>query len=307
MRSRILIIGVNGYLGGNLVRHFLSPGQSHEVFGIDRRRRRELPDSVLFFKNDLSSIKTLRTIVRRVRPDKIYYLAAKLYSTDVRHLLNDNVIAALNVFEALQSTAMERTKVILVSSAAEYGLVPPKELPVVEETSDQPSTFYGLTKSWQTSLGQFYARLGLKVTVARIFNILGPGMSDRLALGNVMKQIHEIKGCRCDPVIHVGNINAKRDFLFVDDVVEALVALSEDGRSGEMYNVCSGKSWSIEYLIRKMLQLSGVDARILVEARRSNKKEVLNIYGSNKKIKQDTGWHPRTDILTALKIIAKNR
>jgi len=142
--------------------------------------------------------------------------------------------------------------VLLVGSAAEYGAVAIEENPIREDHALHPQSVYGLTKSWQTQLAGFYARRGVQVVVARLFNLEGPGLSTRLFVGRVQAQIEEVrKGVRS--AFEFGPLGAIRDYVDSDEAARQMLAVALRGEPGQVYHVGSGKPVTMRTLLERLL------------------------------------------------------
>jgi GDP-4-dehydro-6-deoxy-D-mannose reductase len=139
------------------------------------------------------------------------------------------------------------------------------------------------------------------VLIARPFNHIGPGQSERFAVAGFAKQIAEIRQGRRAPLIEVGNVDVTRDFSDVRDVVRAYLRLLESGVSGEAYNVCSGVERNVGEVLRCMLELSGVRAEVKRVSDKLRPNEQTRHYGSNRKLCEDTGWAPEVPFERSLR------
>jgi GDP-4-dehydro-6-deoxy-D-mannose reductase len=184
---------------------------------------------------------------------------------------------------------------LVVGSAAELGIAGATRLPVAENACCQPQTAYGRSKWEATRLALAEPPDGpLAIVVARPFNLVGPGLSPRLALGSFARQIADVVHGRAD-AIRCGLLDARRDYLDVRDAVEAYRLLAERGRPGQLYNVCAGRSYRIGELLQRMLALAGVKAAIHSNpADRAG--DLADIYGDPGKIAAECGWAAKIDI-----------
>ena len=164
-----------------------------------------------------------------------------------------------------------------------------------------PVSFYGLAKLWQSQMALYYAAKGLDVIIARVFNTIGSGMSAQLSLGAFMQQIRNTLKQDYPAQLKVGNVQSKRDFLDIEDVCRGLLALAKYGRTGEIYNVCSGCSRSIGEILDMMMKASKMELEIICDKDRLRQNDADNIYGSNVKIKEHTGWQPQIGIGESIK------
>ncbi len=260
---RALITGSGGFAGAHLADHLRAqPGL--EVFGVVREPRAGLPERTLVA--DLGDAEAVSRILRDVRPDFIYHLAAQaavqLSWARPRETIVNNVVAQLNVFEAVLAADL-RPRLLVVGSADEYGLVLPHELPIREDNPLRPNSPYAVSKVAQDLLGlQYFISHHLHVVRVRPFNHTGPGQSDLFAASSFARQIAEIEAGRREPILLVGNLEAKRDFTDVRDVVRAYHLLLERGVPGEVYNLGSGRSVTVRYVLELLLAHSRVEIEV---------------------------------------------
>lgn len=296
--ARALITGITGFAGGHLAAHLLAQGdiEVHGVahamgFGVDHLER---PVPVVIA--DLRDPQVAEDVLLDVRPDHIYHLAAQAYVPtawlDPWDTLENNIRPELNI---LQLMVRERIKarLLVVASNEVYGVVSPNRLPVAETTLLEPANPYGVSKVVQDLLArQYFLSHGVDVVRARAFNHLGPRQSPQFVAANFARQIAEAEAGLREPVVRVGNLQAQRDFTDVVDVVRAYALLMERGRSGEAYNIGSGKPRSVQGLLDALLEMSAVTIRVEQDPLRMRPSDVPIIYGDITKLATDTGWQP---------------
>jgi GDP-4-dehydro-6-deoxy-D-mannose reductase len=186
-----------------------------------------------------------------------------------------------------------KTRMLVVASNEIYGAVPPDKLPVDENAPLEPNNPYGVSKVVQDLLArQYFLSHSVDVIRARSFNHLGPRQSPQFVAASFARQIAEAEAGLREPVIYVGNLAAQRDFTDVVDVVRAYALLMEKGRSGEAYNVASGRPRSVQSLLDTLLGMSTVKLRIEPDETRTRPADVSVIYGDITKLRNDTGWEP---------------
>jgi nucleoside-diphosphate-sugar epimerase len=254
MSRRVLITGATGALGRVLTSRLSEKASGFIVFTPGRRNA----DDAL----DLLDRDQIRRAIERARPDLILHLAAT-FSTDFDEAYAVNVAAARHLLEEVEACG-RRVRVVLVGSAAEYGAVTPEDNPITEDHVLRPVSVYGITKAWQTELAYLHASRASDVVVARIFNLVGPHISERLFIGRLHKQINEIRhGNRMQ--IEVGPLSAIRDYLSIDDAVSRLLTVAEFGEAGRVYHVASGRPITMRELLVRELAAHGLDESIVVE------------------------------------------
>jgi GDP-4-dehydro-6-deoxy-D-mannose reductase len=210
--------------------------------------------------------------------------------TDPRATLRVNAEGTLNVLEACRHAAVGR--VLLISSADVYGIVPPDDLPITEQHPFAPVSPYAASKAAADLLGlQAHLGHGQDVVRVRAFNHLGPGQSDRFVASAIASRIAANERDGADEV-PVGNLAARRDFTDVRDVVRAYRLLVEHGTAGEVYNVCSGVAIAIQQLADSLLALAEHPMRLVVDPERYRPVDVPVVLGDAGRLRAATGWAP---------------
>ena len=254
MSKRVLIAGATGALGRVLTSRLRAKPGDVVVFA---PRRGNTGDSL-----DLRDRDRIAQTVKRTSPDLILNLAAT-FSNDFDDACAINVAASRYLLEAVEASG-RRVRTVLIGSAAEYGAVIPEENPIGEDRVLRPVSVYGLTKAWQSELACLYANRGVDVVVARVFNLIGPHLSDRLFVGRLHRQIAELRrGERTR--IEVGPLAAIRDYLSIDDAVSQVLAIADFGEAGKVYHVASGRPVAMRTLFVRELAAHGLDESLAVE------------------------------------------
>jgi GDP-4-dehydro-6-deoxy-D-mannose reductase len=287
--KRLLVTGQQGFVGTTLSRMV---GVERQVAGwsvID------LPGNV-----DLRDAAATSAMVGNAAPDAVLHLAAQSFVPDaVRDpaaTLENNLFGTLNVLQALKKCAF-RGRMIYVGTGDVYGVVPEDALPVAETRLPAPRNPYSVSKLAAEALCyQWTATEGMDIVLARPFNHIGWGQSDRFVLSNFARQVVEIRQGRRGPAVAVGDIDVTRDFTDVRDVVHAYFALFASGASGEVYNVCSGRDRSIRSLLDRLAELAGVAIAIEQDQARLRKAEQRRVCGDPAKITRTTGWAANTPL-----------
>jgi GDP-4-dehydro-6-deoxy-D-mannose reductase len=249
MNSIALVTGATGALGRAVVARLHATG-THRVVAASRR-----PDATDAVRLDVCDTDSIAAVMREVQPSLVLHLAAS-FSDDLDEARAINVDAARHLLDSAMKGA-QPCRVLLVGSAAEYGAVDPRENPVREDHRLAPVSTYGLTKAWQSLLAGAYAARGADVVVARIFNLDGPGMSERLFIGRIERQIRELRaGGRT--AIEVGALTAVRDYVAIEAAARQVLAIASDGARGEVYHVASGAPVTMQDLLARHLAQHGV-------------------------------------------------
>jgi GDP-4-dehydro-6-deoxy-D-mannose reductase len=202
----------------------------------------------------------------------------------------------------MQSTGA-KVRLLFTSSAEVYGAQPPQAYPLRETVAPSPANPYAASKAAAEMLLLGEARsFGLDVVIARAFNHIGPGQSDRFVVASFASQLAKIAGGAA-PQLYVGNLDAKRDFLDVRDVVRAYVALASDGTSGEIYNVCSGTARAIRDVLRELIIAAHVPVEVRDDPSRQRPSDVPLSLGDPGKLHAATGWAPQIPFAASIRDI----
>jgi len=290
---RVLVTGVGGFLGSHLAGRLLDRG--HAVVGTTWGTSTDLL-RVELHEVDLLDPVGLASVVRTVMPEAIIHLAGLSHVGESWQRPADyfqvNVLGTENVLDAALEAG--NCRVLLASSAEVYGLVPEERQPIVETEPVAPRTPYALTKA---AAERLTVRAG--GVVARCFNLVGPGQSDRFALPAFASQLAAIKKGEQDAVLKVGNLSARRDFVHVSDGVAALALLAELGNPGEIYNVASGRAFSIAEALDRLISISGLKVEIKEDKERLRPVDMPLLEGDAAKLRA-LGWKPEKDLDAAL-------
>jgi len=236
----------------------------------------------LYYQCNLAHEKSVMTMIEEIKPDEIYHLAGS-FSNDFNIDLESNLIATKNILESVYKIT-KKTRVLLVGSSAEYGRIKESDSPISELHPLNPASVYGLTKIFQTYLMRLYVELhGLDVVMARVFNLNGKGMSDKLFIGSLYKQIKDFKGNKIKEIL-LGNINNERDYISVNKAVIAYKKIMKTGVTGEIYNVGSGKPEKIESILNQILKDEGIQENFVkTNCKNNTKYDVKTIFANIKK------------------------
>ena len=308
---RVLITGITGFVGSHLTEYALSRGA--EVIGSVRWRSRmdnidHLLDRVTLIETDLRDPFAARSLLDQARPDYIVHLAAQSFVAaswaTPSETMTTNVQSQVNLFEAMRESR-SRARFLVVGSSEEYGLAYPDEMPIRETNPLRPLSPYAVSKVTQDLMGwQYFKSYGLHIVRSRAFNHTGPRRGDAFAESNFAKQVAEIEAGRREPVVHVGDLKATRDYSDVRDIVRGYWTLLERGTPGEVYNLCSGVDHSIESVLQFYIghsKVSGIEAR--QDPARLRPSDVPILRGCREKAEKAFDWRPKIafdDTLTDL-------
>lgn len=292
---KALIIGAAGFVGGHLIRH-LACECGYEVYATKLSHENLDTENASVYDLDILDIDAVKNLLETIKPDQIYHLAAQSsvkLSWDRPQLTADiNIKGTINVLEAARE--LEKSpKVLLVGSGEEYGYLQPDEIPVKEDTVLRAGNIYAATKACQGMLGEIYSRAyKMDIVMVRAFNHIGPGQADIFVIADFCRHVVLAEAGKKEPVISVGNLAAERDFTDVRDIVRAYSALMKSGKSGQTYNVGSGKARSIQSMLDMILEKSSVKIEVKQDSSRMRPSDVPTIAADITRIKNDTGWQP---------------
>lgn len=298
---KVLITGVTGFAGSHLVDYLLTRNDC-EIHGIQRWRSRTeniehlKPGQITLHECDLRDATSTFDTIDKVRPDWIFHLAAQSFVPTSwvapTESLTTNILAQLNIFEAVRRLGL-KTRIQLACSSEEYGMVYPDEVPIRETNPLRPLSPYAVSKVGQDMLGyQYWMSWKVDSVRTRGFNHEGPRRGPVFVASDFAKQIADIEKGRKAPVLHVGNLDAKRDFTDVRDMVRAYVLALEKCEPGEVYNICRGQCWTIRETLDMLLAMSKVDIEVRQDPARLRPSDVQILLGDNSKFVKATGWQP---------------
>lgn len=288
---RVLVTGAGGFVGCHLVRALLADG--HRVTGAMQPGHHPPAglDGVHWLPLELTDGDSIGGAVQTAAPEAVYHLAAQ---SSVHESFRDplgtwevNATGTLRLMEALPAG----TRLLFVSSAEAYGAVPEARQPIREEEPLRPTNPYAASKAAAEMAVLDAAGRGRHAVVARSFSHTGPGQDTRFALPGFARQLAAIRAGAAPPVLRVGNLEARRDYLDVRDVVRAYLALMERGEPGAVYNVCSGEAHSMRELVDLLVELSGTDAALEIDAERVRPVDVPLLRGDPGRLAA-LGWTP---------------
>ncbi|MEW6600770.1 MAG: GDP-mannose 4,6-dehydratase [Nitrospirota bacterium] len=288
MMKNALLIGGTGFVGHHLERclqdryRVTASGQNEDI-------------------RDTAKIKKL---ILAVSPDIVINLAAITTVQESFERQNDNYnigfFGTLNLLTALKAAGFHG-RMLQVGSSEVYGFPSEDQLPLSESEPLRPMSPYAVNKvAIEALCYQWSQTENIEIVTTRSFTHIGPGQSDRFAISSFARQIAEIKVKNLEPVIHVGDLSATRDFTDVRDVVNAYDLLVHKGRSGDIYNVCSNEEVSTQWMLEKLINISGIAVKVLQDTKRFRKAEQRRVCGSNTKLIKATGWQRRVPLELSL-------
>ncbi|MGQ9547803.1 MAG: GDP-mannose 4,6-dehydratase [Roseiflexus sp.] len=301
---RVFITGITGPVGSALADYLVTlPGIEVHAFKrwrSDTRPIAHLLGRIKMYEGDIEDPYSVARAVERAAPERVYHLAAQSYPSESWDApivtMRTNVEGTINLLEAVRRYA-PRARVHIAGTSAEYGWVRPEETPIRETHPTRPLSPYGVSKVAAGLSGlQYAASYGLHVVITRSFNHVGPHQGDRCAIQTFCRQMALIEYDRQEPVIYVGNLDARRDFTHTRDVARALWLLLDRGISGEIYNLCSGVATCIGDIVALVQRSGRVATEVRIDPARLRPSDEPLLVGDNTKLRQATGWTPQIDV-----------
>lgn len=302
---RVLVTGISGFIGSHLAEYLTQALPNVELFGLVRPRAclsalKKVADRVKILEADVRDQASVLKALSEVRPDRIFHLAGQsAVETSFRapaETFSTNALGTVHLLEALLE--LQINPVVLIASSAEvYGLAYADELPLKETAAFRPLNSFGVSKAAQDLLGfQYYKAYGLKVIRARIFNTLGPRQPVYYQVSSLARQIVEIEKKKRDPVLKVSNLENKKDYTDIRDLVRALWLISEKSEPGEVLNLGSGQAWSGNEILKLMLGMTRAKLVLENDDKKSTLPEPPILLADISRLVRLTGWKPQISL-----------
>ncbi len=299
---RVLVTGIDGFVGSHAA-EFLCGLDGVEVHGTilpagQTKHIEHLREKVHLHEADIVDDARIEQILLNVRPDRVIHLAGQAFVpasvSDPVGTFRVNVmggVAVLNAARVVEERTGRQPAVLVISTGEVYGKVPLE--PVDEDTPLNPLNPYAASKASLDMIARNYrGTFGVRATVARPFNHAGPRQSPVFVASDFGRQFALIAEGKSEPVIHTGNLDPKRDFTDVRDVVRAYWAILSHPGGHEVYNVCSGNVVAVRELIGLYEEVTGIRVSVKPEPRRARPNDVAYIAGSFERLRATTGWAP---------------
>jgi GDP-4-dehydro-6-deoxy-D-mannose reductase len=299
LMKKVVVTGANGFVGKHLLRELTDNGYDVIAVGGAQVAALDEPVGTQYMTLDLTKPEEASQIDFSGVTGVVHLagLAAVGPSFDKpMDYIDVNIGIEVNLFEtALKQKAMPRF--LIISSATLYD--PSAEQPLTEESALLPNSPYAVSKISQEQMAHYYETRGFETIIARPFNHIGPGQGPGFIIPDLAQQIVAGKE------VLVGNLDAKRDYTDVRDIVRAYRLLLEKGHSGEVYNICSGQPRSGHEILDGLSQAAGIKPEVKQDPDKMRPSDTPLISGSHGKLTKDTGWQPEIALdNTLLDVIA---
>ena len=289
---KALVTGSEGFVGRYMRQELQDHG--YEVIGLDRIAAPET------LKADMLDAESVLNAVAAVRPDILIHLAAQ---ADVHRSWKEpgetirlNLEVSVNLLEALRKTGTTDTRVVLVGSSDQYGVLGAAGIRVDEKTNMKPGSPYAVSKKAQEEMARLYVQAyGMNICMTRSFNHGGAGQRPGFMIPDFASGIVRIERGEAHELL-VGNLASRRDFTHVKDVVRAYRLIAEKGRPGEVYNVGSGTAWSAREILDKLCEMARCPVTVRQDPSRMRPSDTPVICCDHSKLTEDTGWKPELSV-----------
>jgi GDP-4-dehydro-6-deoxy-D-mannose reductase len=301
MSKKILITGCSGFLGSHLI-DTLEKEKDLILSGIT-----EVTDytssKLRVYHVDIRDRQKVFEAVEAIQPELVFHLAAianVFFAWKHQQMTYQvNFIGSSNILEAI-SEISPHSRVLLMSSAELYGNCrgkPCKETDLVSS----PGNPYSLSKYAMEMLGNLYRQAkDMDIVTVRSFNFTGPGQSIQFVASDFSYQIAEIEKGKREPVMRVGNLSALRDVSDVRDIARYLTIIARQGENGGIYNLCSGKFYSIKDILDMLLSFSTKEIKIIVDEEKFRLVDIPKLWGDPSLIKEKFNLEPQYEIKQTL-------
>src|SRR5262245_32374962 len=296
---KILITGITGMVGSHLAEYVVEQHPLVEVHGLVRwRSPREhlvrVADRITLHDGELRDLHSLVAVLRTVRPDWIFHLAAQSYVTTSflapADTLHTNVIGPTNLLDAVRMVGID-PKVHICSSSEVYGQVTADEVPIRETNALRPASPYAVSKVGEDLIAlQYFQSYGVRTVRTRMFTHTGPRRGDVFAESAFAKQIAEIEaGIRTNP-IRVGDLESVRTFADVRDAVRAYWLLLEKCPPGEVYNIAGDRTMTVGQMLGLLTSMARTRIEHEVDPALLRPSDVTLQIPDITKFREATGW-----------------
>jgi GDP-4-dehydro-6-deoxy-D-mannose reductase len=310
--TKYFITGISGFVAG----HFLDLLDSFErsditVLGVDSVIAEGIKNRL--YKNitvhlevlNLLDYQSIKNLLVKFSPVYIVHLASfssvsKSWDEPLASFMNNTNIF-LNICEVIRKHNI-KCRLLSIGSSEEYGNVPDHCIPIKESMPLNPLSPYAVARVSQEMLSQCYvSSYKLDIILTRSFNHIGPGQRDIFVIPSFIKQILTgMKNGLPEITLHTGDVSIVRDFLDVRDVVRAYQLLLQKGVTGELYNVCTGRGYSLAEIIDMLAKLLRISITTKIDFSKIRPNDNKVIIGNNTKITEHTGWHPDIPLMQSL-------
>ena len=293
--QRILVTGANGFVGRHLVKELAENGCEVVGIGGSQAAPDKSPHITDYLELDLMDVQQVSKI-DFAGVDGMVHLAGLAAVgpsfEDPMRYINTNVGIEVNLLEAALKQSVH-PRCLIISSGNLYDAK--AEVPFTEESPVVPSSPYAVSKIGQEQMAWYYQARGFECIVARPFNHVGPGQGPGFIVPDLAQQIVKAQAEQQTEIL-VGNLDAKRDYTDVRDIVRAYRLLLEKGRAGEVYNICSGQPVSGHEILKGLVSAAQFEPTVKSDPNKMRPSDIPVLLGNHEKLTKDTNWHPEISL-----------
>jgi len=297
---RVLITGVTGFVGPYLAAE-LAAEPEVELFGMaldagGAQAGGALPSGITILLGDVTDDASIRTVLEEARPDVVFHLAGASSGAAAWHrpvaCYEVNAVGTLRLLEGIRRLGLAATTIV-ASSGEVYGSAEDEAHPLTEDSPLRPLSPYAASKASQDLVAAQYPRAyGMRVIRLRLFNHTGPRHPEQFVASSFARQIARIERGLQEPVLEVGNLDARRDFVDVRDVARAYRLAVRSDVTGDVFNVCSGRAVSIRRILELLLGLARCEVVVHPDPERMRPADIPLLIGDPRRFREATGWVP---------------
>lgn len=292
--TKFLITGVAGFVGRYMVEYLQENTTDSQILGVDIAE--QFAANIAYQPLNLLNQKEVHRVIGDFKPDYIIHLASissvALSWQNPQECFQNNTSIMFNLLNAVAQHKLN-TRVLSIGSSEEYGKAEDEAVPFDETIPLNPQNPYAVAKVSQEMIGRLYAgSFGVDVVMTRSFNHIGPRQNERFVVPSFIKQLVGISRGEQSKML-VGNIEVARDFLDVRDVVNAYFKILTQGKSGEVYNVCSGVPHQLKSIIETAGNLLNIKPEIEINPAFIRPNDTMMVWGNNQKLRAELAWQPR--------------
>jgi UDP-glucose 4-epimerase len=305
--ENVLITGGAGFIGRALVARCLQQG--HRVSVVDNLCAGRMANlaaflgEIGFYEADILDEERVGEVMAQVRPGIVFHLAAHHFIPFCNEHPHETLrVNVEGTHVVLSEAARQDARVAVVASSGAF--YPSREDLLSEEIAPAPVDVYGLSKQLAEQVTQFIAiTTDMNCVAARLFNTYGPYETNPHLIPHIMASL------RHGPAVELGNIQTKRDYIYVEDAAELLYACAQRSRdSYTVVNVGTGVEYSAEEIVQTIGQLLGCEIAIRVDAKRVRAVDKLHQRADNRRLEALTGLRARHSLGDGLeKLLAHER
>lgn len=296
MSEKIIVTGVNGFVGEHVVDTFKEDGFEVVGIGSDNNPNEKVAHKLDTYVScnllDVDSVNNIDLNNARAIIHLAGLSAVSRSFDQAQRYISDNAVMTYNLLDHAKTSNMQG-RAIVVSSGALYD--PNQPLPISEESATSPTSPYAIGKLASEHVVDYFRNRGLDAVIARPFNHIGPGQKEGFILPDIYAQLSSVGS---GGEIQVGNLNTRRDYTDVRDIVAGYKALAlADSLDHRLYNICSGKSLSGKDILALVERIGNyTDIKVSIDPSKIRPSDIMDIYGDSSRIHKELGWQPQYDI-----------